>query len=137
MPDDDGAGDGGANDDVNVYVQWTWSGTPTSFTTCTGATYNDINSLVEAGYVLTNETSGTLLVVSNIDIATGCSYAPGARCLLDKSAANARTFAHEFGHMAGLNHRDDTAAIMYIIGSTTKNEFNGTEAASVRANSPW
>ena len=134
MPDDDGAGDGGANDDVNVYVQWTWNNTPTNFATCTAATYNDINGEVEATYVLTNETTGTLLVVSSIDTWSGCSLRGGDRCLLDKGDANDRTFAHEFGHMAGLTPRnDDAKAIMYDAFSTTKNEFNGTEAAAVRA----
>jgi len=138
--DNDGPGDGGAEDDTCVDMTFNIvNAAKATFPDQTANTfpanerfdyrlakYNEItnnvdrNNLLRAGF-------------ANIKLAksgngwTGVAFKPGHDMILN-SAANSRTAIHEFGHAAGLDHRDSTNKnIMYSVSNTTKNELNRTE----------
>lgn len=138
MRDDDGPGDGSGTDDVEACVSFGWNNTLNQFTNCTNPVYNYITSEELARHILLNETSGSLLLVSRSNgVLEGIALTGGDRCLVvcTGPVPCPNVFAHEFGHMAGLSHRNDAGAIMkeFLSIYGVENEFNLSESDAVRS----
>lgn len=92
----------------------------------TDAKYNEITNNTDRNNLL----RGSFANIKNSQSGngfTGVAFRPGNKMILTE-IANSRTAIHEFGHMAGLTHRDSTNKnIMYSVSNTTKNEVNKAE----------
>ena len=138
--DDDGPGDGGSEDDVCADL--TFNITDATSPTFPDQSANTFPANERFDYRLakynniTNDTDTTNLLratfanikqIQSGNGYTGVAFLNSSKMILTESA-NDRTAIHEFGHMAGLEHRDSTNKnIMYSVFSTTKNEVNKTE----------
>lgn len=61
----------------------------------------------------------------------GCAPTPGTTFVFVRGPEEASTFAHEFGHNKGLEHReDDNDALMFPSASPTANKVNAAECAA-------
>jgi Matrixin len=126
----DGAGD------VACATSFTRNGNVTAFSTGDGS----IDSAAEFNGVIA--VPGWVKVVNQINwcgtIGTGiigCSPVPGTSLVVVRFTANQEgiLWAHEFGHNAGLSHRNVSTAVMYPFIGTTRRRVNATECNAYRA----
>jgi len=152
--DDDGPGDGGDEDDVCLTL------TPTIKAASQGtfpdqsadtfpeserfdfteAKYNDITSTLDKNNVKGASFSNVKVINSGRNTGATNNFTGSAVFnegkLVMTQAANERTAVHEYGHNAGLLHRDPDDAIMYRSSNDHKNEVNRTERDAYKDFSP-